>query len=269
MKPEYKPFVDELIELCIREDIGDGDHTSLSCIPADEHGRMRLLCKQGGHDRRDRNRATRSATPRSRNEIRTDPARRRPCRARRRGLLRLGTPALAASGRAHPAEHHAAHERRGDPDHRLRQAAGGTSYQGPRHAQDHARHARAGQDGREDRRRREPPHGPLRHDPAEGQPHRLRRRHPPRDRRCAPIPRGQRQDDPHRVRGPHAGRHRRGVRGGRRRPHHVRQLHPRNDPPGGREGRRTLREPNRAAASRSTRCATMPSAASTSSRWAR
>ena len=48
MKPEYKPFVDELIELCIREDIGDGDHTSLSCIPADEHGRMRLLCKQEG-----------------------------------------------------------------------------------------------------------------------------------------------------------------------------------------------------------------------------
>lgn len=48
MKPEYKPFVDELIELCIKEDIGDGDHTSLSCIPAGEHGRMRLLCKQEG-----------------------------------------------------------------------------------------------------------------------------------------------------------------------------------------------------------------------------
>ena len=48
MKPEYRPFVDELIELCIKEDIGDGDHTSLSCIPADEHGRMRLLCKQEG-----------------------------------------------------------------------------------------------------------------------------------------------------------------------------------------------------------------------------
>ena len=46
MKPEYRPFVDELIELCIKEDIGDGDHTSLSCIPAGEHGRMRLLCKQ-------------------------------------------------------------------------------------------------------------------------------------------------------------------------------------------------------------------------------
>ena len=32
MKPEYKPFVDALIELAIREDIGDGDHTSLCCI---------------------------------------------------------------------------------------------------------------------------------------------------------------------------------------------------------------------------------------------
>ncbi len=48
MKPEYKPFVDELIELAIKEDIGDGDHTSLCCIPAEEQGRMRLLCKQEG-----------------------------------------------------------------------------------------------------------------------------------------------------------------------------------------------------------------------------
>ncbi|WP_302151133.1 carboxylating nicotinate-nucleotide diphosphorylase [uncultured Alistipes sp.] len=48
MKPEYIPFVKELIELCIKEDIGDGDHTSLCCIPADAHGRMRLLCKQEG-----------------------------------------------------------------------------------------------------------------------------------------------------------------------------------------------------------------------------
>ncbi|WP_418981772.1 carboxylating nicotinate-nucleotide diphosphorylase [Alistipes sp.] len=48
METQYIPFVDELIELAIREDIGDGDHTSLACIPADEHGRMRLLCKQEG-----------------------------------------------------------------------------------------------------------------------------------------------------------------------------------------------------------------------------
>lgn len=48
MKPEYVPFVKDLIELAIREDIGDGDHTSLSCIPSDARGRMRLLCKQEG-----------------------------------------------------------------------------------------------------------------------------------------------------------------------------------------------------------------------------
>ena len=48
MKKEYIPFVEDLIELAIREDIGDGDHSSLSCIPADERGRMKLLVKQDG-----------------------------------------------------------------------------------------------------------------------------------------------------------------------------------------------------------------------------
>lgn len=48
MKSEYKPFVEALIELCIKEDIGDGDHTSLASIPANARGRMRLLCKQEG-----------------------------------------------------------------------------------------------------------------------------------------------------------------------------------------------------------------------------
>ena len=48
MKAEYKPYVDELIELAIKEDIGDGDHTSICCIPAEQQGKMRLLCKQEG-----------------------------------------------------------------------------------------------------------------------------------------------------------------------------------------------------------------------------
>ena len=48
MKKEYIPFVDDLIELAIREDIGDGDHSSLSCIPHNERGRMKLLVKQEG-----------------------------------------------------------------------------------------------------------------------------------------------------------------------------------------------------------------------------
>lgn len=48
MKKEYIPFVEELIELAIKEDIGDGDHTSLSTIPATHKGRMQLLVKQQG-----------------------------------------------------------------------------------------------------------------------------------------------------------------------------------------------------------------------------
>lgn len=48
MKREYKPFVDELITLAIREDIGDGDHTSLATIPAEARGKMKLLIKQEG-----------------------------------------------------------------------------------------------------------------------------------------------------------------------------------------------------------------------------
>lgn len=48
MKQEYIPFVNDLIELAIREDIGDGDHSSLASIPADQRGRMKLLVKQDG-----------------------------------------------------------------------------------------------------------------------------------------------------------------------------------------------------------------------------
>ena len=48
IKAEYLPFVEELIELAIKEDIGDGDHTSLASIPSGERGKMRLLVKEEG-----------------------------------------------------------------------------------------------------------------------------------------------------------------------------------------------------------------------------
>jgi nicotinate-nucleotide pyrophosphorylase (carboxylating) len=44
-------FEDELnriITNAIREDVGDGDHSSLSCIPQDAHGKARLLVKDEG-----------------------------------------------------------------------------------------------------------------------------------------------------------------------------------------------------------------------------
>ncbi len=46
MKNEYLPFVEKLIELASAEDIGDGDHSSLACIPAEARGKMKLLVKQ-------------------------------------------------------------------------------------------------------------------------------------------------------------------------------------------------------------------------------
>ena len=48
MKKEYVPFVKQLIELAILEDIGDGDHTSLASIPRSARGKMKLLVKQDG-----------------------------------------------------------------------------------------------------------------------------------------------------------------------------------------------------------------------------
>lgn len=41
-------YIDELIELAISEDIGDGDHTSLATIPPHKRGKMQLLIKQEG-----------------------------------------------------------------------------------------------------------------------------------------------------------------------------------------------------------------------------
>ena len=32
----------------LREDIGDGDHSSLACIPKDAHGKAKLLVKDEG-----------------------------------------------------------------------------------------------------------------------------------------------------------------------------------------------------------------------------
>ncbi|MCQ2973526.1 MAG: carboxylating nicotinate-nucleotide diphosphorylase [Bacteroidales bacterium] len=41
-------LIDDLIKIAIAEDLGDGDHTSLSTIPADEQGAAKLIIKQDG-----------------------------------------------------------------------------------------------------------------------------------------------------------------------------------------------------------------------------
>ena len=41
-------YIDQLIEIAIKEDIGDGDHTSLACIPNTAKGKAHLLVKENG-----------------------------------------------------------------------------------------------------------------------------------------------------------------------------------------------------------------------------
>jgi nicotinate-nucleotide pyrophosphorylase (carboxylating) len=47
-KEQFNKELDLIITNAIREDIGDGDHTSLSCIPADATGKAKLLVKDEG-----------------------------------------------------------------------------------------------------------------------------------------------------------------------------------------------------------------------------
>ena len=45
---QFQNALDLIIKNAIREDIGDGDHTSLSCIPPDAEGKAKLLVKDEG-----------------------------------------------------------------------------------------------------------------------------------------------------------------------------------------------------------------------------
>jgi nicotinate-nucleotide pyrophosphorylase (carboxylating) len=48
VKVEINSYVQQLVKLAIAEDIGDGDHTSLACIPRHVSGKTELLVKQEG-----------------------------------------------------------------------------------------------------------------------------------------------------------------------------------------------------------------------------
>lgn len=45
---QFEKELDLIIENAVREDIGEGDHTSLSCIPKESEGRAKLLVKDTG-----------------------------------------------------------------------------------------------------------------------------------------------------------------------------------------------------------------------------
>ncbi len=41
-------LIDDLLDLAFAEDLGDGDHTTLSTIPENAMGRSRLIIKEDG-----------------------------------------------------------------------------------------------------------------------------------------------------------------------------------------------------------------------------
>ena len=45
---QFEKELELIIANAIREDVGEGDHTSLSCIPADAKGKAKLLVKDEG-----------------------------------------------------------------------------------------------------------------------------------------------------------------------------------------------------------------------------
>ena len=45
---DFDAYLNDFIDRCVKEDVGDGDHTSLSCIPADATGRAQLIIKEDG-----------------------------------------------------------------------------------------------------------------------------------------------------------------------------------------------------------------------------
>ena len=47
-KEAFRQELDIIIKNAIREDVGDGDHSSLACIPNDAKGKARLLVKDEG-----------------------------------------------------------------------------------------------------------------------------------------------------------------------------------------------------------------------------
>jgi nicotinate-nucleotide pyrophosphorylase (carboxylating) len=47
-KEAYEHEIENIIQNAIREDVGDGDHSSLACIPSDAEGAAQLLVKDSG-----------------------------------------------------------------------------------------------------------------------------------------------------------------------------------------------------------------------------
>ena len=142
-------LVDRLIDLSFAEDIGDGDHTTLCCIPEDAMGKSHLLIKEDGI----------LAGVEVAKEVfrRFDPDMKVEVLIEDGAKVKKGDIAMIVT------------------DESLCGASEGNPYPNFGHSQDDTGNAYAGEAGCEDRWWRESSHRFVRYDSAERQPHRFRR----------------------------------------------------------------------------------------------
>ena len=167
----------ELVARALAEDLGDGDVTGEATVPAEATATARIVQKAPGSSSGSTWWSRRCGRPGWRT-----------VGARAEGLWRQEVPTevLVAEGSARAiltAERTALNflgrlSGVATLTARYVEAVAGTNAQDPRHPQDHTGAAQAGEGGRRGGRRHQPPHGPLRHRPDQGEPHRRRRRHP-------------------------------------------------------------------------------------------
>ena len=182
----------DVVERALAEDVGSGDLTTDAIVPAGERWRARLLLEQPGVvcGRSRRRGGVPGARPRCAGAFARRP------RARASTTCPLPVAELEGPARAILTGERVALNLFArmcgiaTSDAPLRRPRRGHRRDDPRHAQDHARPARAREVRGALRRRHEPPHGPRRRDPDQGQPraHRGRHRARPRCRYAPPAP---------------------------------------------------------------------------------
>ena len=156
-------LVDRLIDLSFAEDIGDGDHTTLCCIPEDAMGRSHLLIKEDGI----------LAGIEIAKEVfrRFDPEMQVEVLMQDGTKVKKGDIAMIVTGRVRSllqTERLMLNIMQRMSGIATMTASRRHRHSCARHPQDHARHAHTGETGREDWRRLQPPHRTFRHDSAEG-----------------------------------------------------------------------------------------------------
>ena len=123
---------DRLIDLAFAEDIGDGDHTTLCCIPETAMGKSHLLIKEDG--------ILAGVEVAKRVFARFDPEMKVEVLIGDGAHVRKGDIAMVVSGKvrsllqtAPHAQHHAAHEWHRHYDQQVRGASQGHQHSRPRH----------------------------------------------------------------------------------------------------------------------------------------